>query len=145
MALSGGFSADFPRFTREQLFAIATDVERYPAFIPWCKSARVLMDDGGLREVDNHYGAGPADLAFRSRAVATPPDRLEITSTDGPFRRFSLTWTFTDLEQGCRVRADYVVDFRSGLLQGLARLTIREVERRVLKRFRDRAAELYGR
>lgn len=145
MALAGGFSVEFPRWTCEQLFAIAFDIESYPRFIPWCKSARVLSEDGPLREVENHFGAGPADLAFRTRAVATPAQRLEIASQDGPFRRFSLIWSFTPLESGgCRVRAEYLVDFRSGMLQGLAHLTIREVERRIVRKFRDRAAEVYG-
>lgn len=145
MALSGAFSADFPRYRADQLFAIADDIERYPQFIPWCRSARVLSQDGAVREVENHFGAGPADISFSSRAVTSPPEQLEITAEGGPFRRFSLTWTFTPLEAGgCRVKAHYVVDFRSGLLQGLAALTIREVEHRVLRRFRDRAAEIYG-
>jgi coenzyme Q-binding protein COQ10 len=145
MALSGAFSADFPRFGADQLFAVADDIESYPRFIPWCRSARVLWRDGAVREVDNHFGAGPADISFRSRAEASPPERLAITALDGPFRRFSLVWTFTPLEAGgCRVRADYVIDFRSALLQGLARLTIREVEHRVLRKFRDRAEALYS-
>jgi len=145
MALSGAFSADFPRFRVDQMFAIADDIESYPRFIPWCRSARVLSRDGDAREVENHFGAGPADIAFRSHAEAQAPERLTITAVDGPFRRFSLVWTFTPLAPGgCRVRAEYVVEFRSHLLQGLARLTIREVQHRVLRKFRDRAAEIYG-
>lgn len=144
-ALRGGFSADYPRYSCDQLFALATDIESYPTFIPWCRSARVLSRDGAVREVDNRFGAGPADLGFRSRAVEDPPHRLAITSGDGPFRRFELIWSFTPLAGGgCRVRADYVVDFRSGWLQGLARLTVHEVERRVVRKFRDRARAVYG-
>lgn len=145
MALRGAFSAEFPRWSCEQLFALATDVESYPRFIPWCKSARVLSEEGCSREVVNHFGAGPAELTFRTRAVSTAPERLEIMSADGPFRRFALTWSFAPMEGGgCTVRADYVIDFRSSVLQGLAHLTIREVERRIVRKFRDRAAEMYG-
>ncbi|MGE5548259.1 MAG: type II toxin-antitoxin system RatA family toxin [Solirubrobacterales bacterium] len=143
-ALTGVISADFPRHTREQLFAVASDIERYPEFIPWCRRARVLSCEAEVREVDNHFGAGPADISFRSRAVAAPPEQLEISAADGPFRTFRLVWTFAAVDSGCRVRAEYEVLFRSGMLQALARLTIHEVERRVLRTFRDRARALYG-
>lgn len=145
VALTGGFTADYPRWSCEQLFALASDIESYPHFIPWCKSARILRDQGGLRDVVNHFGAGPVDMCFTSRALAEPPHRLSITAADGPFRRFRLDWSFTPLPQGgCRVRADYAMEFRSPWLQGLARLTVHEVERRVVHRFRDRARAVYG-
>lgn len=145
-AITGAVAADYPRYSCDELFALATDIEQYPRFLPWCKSARVVHADGDVREVDNHFGAGPADLAFRSRAIAMPPTRLEIASIDGPFRRFTLVWSFTPrAEGGCRVRAEYVVDFRSGMLQGLARLGIHRVERSVMRRFRDHARIVYSR
>lgn len=144
-AIIGAVAADYPRYSCDELFALASDIEQYPRFLPWCKSARVVHAQGDVREVDNHFGAGPADLAFRSRAVATPPNRLEIASIDGPFRRFTLIWSFTPrAEGGCRVRAEYVVDFRSGMLQGLARLGIHRVERSVMRRFRDHARIVYS-
>lgn len=146
-AITGTIAADYPRHSCDELFALASDIEQYPRFLPWCKSVRVTRTgEDGIREVDNHFGAGPADMAFRSRAIATPPNRLEITSDDGPFRRFVLIWSFTPRsEGGCRVRAEYVVEFRSGVLQGLARLGVHRVERSVLRRFRDRARTVYAR
>lgn len=146
-AITGTIAADYPRHSCDELFALASDIEHYPRFLPWCKSARVIRTgEGGIREVDNHFGAGPADLAFRSRAIATPPERLEISSADGPFHRFTLVWSFTPrAEGGCRVRAEYLVEFRSGMLQALARLAVHQVERSVLRRFRDRAQAVYSR
>lgn len=143
MALTGRFTADFP-WSCAQLFALADDIERYPEFISWCKSARVLSEDGSGRVVDNHFGAGPVDLHFASRAVADPPHRLDITAADGPFRRFRLTWTFTREGAGCRVAAEYEVAFRSPMTQALAHFAIAEVERRVMRKFAERAEAVYG-
>lgn len=144
MALTGGFAAAFPRWSCEQLFALASDIERYPDFIPWYVGVRVVAEDGTTRTVDNRLRAGPVALAFRSRAVAEPPHRLAITADDGPFRAFRLVWSFAPAGAGCAVRADYTVDFRSPLVQGLAHLAVHEVERRVLRCFESRALELYG-
>jgi len=142
--LTGRFAADFPNWSHEQMFRLAADIERYPDFIPWCKSARVLSEDGTERVVDNHFGIGLAEMRFLSRAVTLAPDSLDIAAIDGPFESFRLIWRFAPAETGCRIEADYQVAFRSPMLQGLASLAIHEVERRVLRRFEERAAEVYG-
>ena len=143
--IAGRFAADFPDYSCEQLFALAVDIERYPTFIPWCREARIVKRDGMVLEVDNHFGAGPLDTNFRTRAVAEPPHRLDITADHGPFRAFQLVWTFTPLnESGCRVVAEYSMVLRSTLVHGLARLTLPEAERKIVQRFRERAHAVYG-
>ncbi|CAA7614556.1 type II toxin-antitoxin system RatA family toxin [Magnetospirillum sp. SS-4] len=145
-ALAGGWVVDFPHHDQTQLFALAADVESYPRFIPWCRLARIRRRDGNLLEVDNLFGAGPVQARFRSAAEFDPPHRLDITSRDGPFRHFRLTWVFETIETGgCRVRADYRMELRSGLLHSLARLSLPEMERRVVQNFKDRVRAACGR
>lgn len=145
MALSGRMQADFPGLNPGQLFAIAADIESYPAFIPWCRVARIVERTDGLWRVENHFGAGPVDVTFTTLAELAPPDRLEITATDGPFRDFRLAWRFDSLsnDSGARAIAEYRLALKSPLLQGLAALSMGEVERRVLHNFRARARALY--
>lgn len=140
MALSGRFRVDFPHLTAQQLFDIAADIESYPRFIPWCRAARVIGRDGDSTMVENHFGAGPVDLHFTTRATARAPEHLTITGDDGPFRAFRLEWTFTD----GHVKAQYEIALASPLLQGLAGFAMPEVERRIVSQFRQRANALYG-
>jgi coenzyme Q-binding protein COQ10 len=144
--LAGGWVVEFPHHDQARLFALAVDIESYPRFIPWCRLARIRSRDGNRMEVDNLFGAGPIQARFRSHAEFDPPHRLDITSRDGPFRHFHLTWEFQPLETGgCRVRADYRMDLRSGLLQSLAHLSLPEVERRAVLKFKERVRTVYGR
>lgn len=143
--VAGRFAADFPTHSCAQLFALAVDIERYPAFIPWCRSARIVARHGDMLEVENHFGAGPLDVVFCTRAVSEPPHRLEITSDQPPFRTFQLAWNFSPLDgAGCRVVAEYRMVLRSPLLHGLARLTVAEAQRKIVQRFRERAQAVYG-
>lgn len=140
MALRGRFAADFPGLGAARLFDVAADVESYPSFIPWCRSARVVRVDGAVRVVENHFGAGPVDLRFLTEATADPPGALRIDSADGPFRCFRLDWAFQD----GHVEAQYQISMRSPLLQGLAGLAMPELERRIVSQFRRRVHALYG-
>jgi coenzyme Q-binding protein COQ10 len=144
-AITGGWSADFPRHAPEQLFHLAADIEAYPRFIPWCLAARVRRRGDTTLDVDNRFGAGPLQVGFRSQAEFVVPSRLDITSSDGPFRRFHLCWRFTPRGGGgCRVSVEYEMELHSGLLNTLARLSQHEAERRVARRFGERAREVYG-
>jgi len=142
--LSGVCRIEFPDLGCAELFAVAIDIESYPLFLPWCQSARVRRRDGNTLFVDNAFGAGPIEAHFETRAVATPPERLEITSQQAPFRSFRLDWRFAPLAGGgCRVSAEYRIEMRAALLHTLARLSLPEIERRVIARFRERVRHLH--
>lgn len=143
--LSGGWQVDFPHHDAEQLFAVAVDIESYPRFLPWCRLAHIRKRDGNVLEVDNLFGAGPIQARFHSRAEIDRPRRLDITARDGPFRLFRLGWRFEPRDGGCRVTAEYRMELRSGLLGSLARLSLPEVERRVVQNFKERVRAVYGR
>ena len=141
---SGRFTADFPAYSPEQMFALAADIERYPEFIHWCRTVRMLSRADAACEAETHFGAGPVDAAFRIRAAWQHPGLLTIATTDPPFRAFELIWRFEPLAEGCRVVAEYTLELRSPLVQMLARMALPEAERKVVRRFRERAEEVYG-
>ena len=144
-ALTGGWRMDFPHHNAEQLFAVAADVEAYPRFLPWCRLARIRRQDGNGLEVENLFGAGPMQFRFHSHAQLDPPHGLDITAHDGPFRQFHLNWRFTPLgESGGRVVAEYRMELRSPLLQTLARLSLPDMERKVVQRFKERVRTVSG-
>ena len=144
-ALNGGWRVDFPHHKPEQLFAVAADVESYPRFLPWCRLTRIHKRDGNLLEVDNVFGAGPMQIRFRSHATLNPPHGLDISARDGPFRHFHLGWRFAPLATGgCRVEAEYRMELRSPLLQSLARLSLPDMERKVIQRFKERVRAVSG-
>ena len=145
--LAGLWSLDFPNHACEALFAVAVDIESYPRFLPWCRAVRITRrgPDGLPRRVENLFGAGPVVARFESHAEPEPPHRLVIRAEAAPFRRFSLDWRFDPLpDGGCRASAAYHIELRSAVLQSLARLSLPEVERRVVQAFRDRVRLVHG-
>jgi coenzyme Q-binding protein COQ10 len=143
-ALTGTWSLDFPRHSCDQMFAVAVDIESYPRFLPFCRTAHIRRREERALDVDNTFGAGPIQARFQTRAEFDRPHRLEITTRQPPFHRFRLIWSFAPLpDGGCRVQADYLVELRSFLLHSLAQMSLPEFERRVLASFRERVREVY--
>jgi coenzyme Q-binding protein COQ10 len=142
--LVGGWKLAFPRFTPAQLFALASDIESYPFFVPGCVATRIIERCDNLWRVDNVFAFGPVRHRFISFAELNAPDGLEITSTDGPWKSFRLTWRFSSLEEGCQLECLFSAEFRSGVVATIASLGQHGAERRIMSAFERRAKALYG-
>ncbi|PPQ40254.1 coenzyme Q-binding protein COQ10 [Rhodoblastus acidophilus] len=144
MAVTRRLSRFYPRYSPENLFALAADIESYPLFVPGCRSARILAREGDALQVENVFGFGPLRHPFKTRAELKPPRELAIVSQDGPWRRFSMTFRFAREQDGCRLVCEAVLDFRSPMLNLVASLAAAEVETKVLAAFQRRAEKLFG-
>jgi coenzyme Q-binding protein COQ10 len=105
-------------FGCEQVFDLAADIERYPEFMKWWISARIQKRESNICYVEQVLGLGPIRLQFASTAVLYRPERIDVTSTDLPFRHFSLSWLVATLPSaGCRISIAAELELRSGFLQ----------------------------
>ncbi|MBF0391470.1 MAG: SRPBCC family protein [Alphaproteobacteria bacterium] len=132
-------TADLPRAA---VFALVSDIEGYPAFVPGCVATRILAKDGATWTVDNVFGLGPVRARFTTTAQVTPPDSLDIVSRDGPWRLFEMRWRIEALPAGCAIRLDWRAEPRLGGLGQIGRLLLPDFERRVVEAFARRARAL---
>jgi coenzyme Q-binding protein COQ10 len=74
------------------VFDLAADIESYPQFLTGWISARIQKREFNLCYVEQVVGFDPVRLQFASIAALHRPERIDVTSTDASFRRFSLSW-----------------------------------------------------
>lgn len=131
-------------YTPEQLFALVADVERYPEFLPWCVGARVRERRGNVIIADLIIGFRMFRERFTSRVTLSPPQRIDVAYTEGPFKYLDNHWIFERVPGGCRI--DFFVDFefRSKILQRVIEMLFHEAVRRMVAAFEARADQLYG-
>lgn len=135
-------------YTKEQVFQVVADVEKYPEFLPWCTACRVRRHDpsaGTTFHADMVVSFKMFRERFTSKVTPSPPDRIEVEYIDGPFRYLINKWRFLDApDGGCVI--DFYVDFefRSRILQKLIGLLFGEAVQRMVRAFEDRARQLYG-
>ena len=140
-ALRGTVVCPLPGVTAEAAFAVLGDIERYPEFLPFCQEARVLNTQGRRQKVFNRFGWGLVSHRFHTQAVFDPPQRLVITSNDGPFRDFRLAWMVTPTPQGCDIAAEYAMTLRHDWLQRLLAVAAPQMEQRLAAAFQARILE----
>jgi ribosome-associated toxin RatA of RatAB toxin-antitoxin module len=81
-------------YTTEQMFDLVNDVQRYPEFLHWCRSARVDLVQGDTVEATLDIGVLGFHQSFRTRNTLKRPERIGIDLVSGPFRRLRGEWRF---------------------------------------------------
>jgi coenzyme Q-binding protein COQ10 len=132
-------------YTPEQLFALVADVEKYPQFLPWCLSCRVLKRDGETIFADLVIGYGLVREKFTSKVVLDAPNTVRVEYMHGPLKYLSNKWDFLRNPDGsCTI--DFYVDFefRNAVFQKLMGVFFNEIVRRMVGAFEQRAKDLYS-
>jgi ribosome-associated toxin RatA of RatAB toxin-antitoxin module len=87
-----------------RLYAIISDVERYPEFVPGCTHAKI--ESRTEHEVIATVGVrrGVLSTEFTTRNELEPDKRVTMSLVRGPFRLLHGVWLLTPIaNEGCRV------------------------------------------
>lgn len=133
-------------YRAEQIFDLVADVERYPEFLPLWEKANVIERRRQIYHTDQVVRVGLLRTRFRSKTVLKRPRHIEVTSSEGLFRHFSIAWHFTRCGGGkaCQVQCDLAWAVRSPLLHNILQLILVEAGQNIVTAFEQRAHELYG-
>ena len=132
-------------YTREQLFDLVADIERYPEFLPWVTAARINKRDGDVLWADLVVGFKMIRERYTSRVELSRPERVDVTYEKGPFRYLNNHWVFIPRDDGSTV-IDFYLDFefKSKMLQRIMGSVFSEAVRLMVHSFEKRAQEVYG-
>ena len=133
----------FAPYPAELMYAVVSDVEKYPQFLPWVVALRVLArrDNGLTAEMVVGYGA--LRERYTSDVALDPKDhRIDVTQTKGPFKTLENHWRFTPKDGGCEVDFEIRFEFASRLLQGVAGAKFEKAMLKMTDAFEARARQL---
>lgn len=129
----------------EQLFDIVADVERYPEFVPWWVAAKVRKLNEYTYLTDQVIRVSALRQRFTSKTILDRPRAISITSSENPFKRLEMQWSFDPLSpRGCRVRLSTVFHVRSSVVSKMLGLVSGEAVHTLIEAFEIRANVLLG-
>ncbi len=137
-----------------RMFDLVADVERYPEFLPFCKSLvvrRRTVDEAGVETVVAAMRVGYKAIQenFTSRVILDRSNlRIVAEYIDGPFSFLDNRWTFmADTSKGpdgAAVEFYITYEFRSRMLQMVAGAVFDRIFRIFSEAFEARADVVYG-
>ncbi|MCU0763757.1 MAG: type II toxin-antitoxin system RatA family toxin [Hydrogenophaga sp.] len=131
-----------------EMFALVTDIEQYPAFLPWCERGEVLeRSDGGMLAKVSMAISG-LQQSFTTRNTHEEDRKVFMALVDGPFSHLEGCWQFTPIGDGtqraCKVEFRLQYGFSSQTLAKLVGPIFDRIAGSLVDAFVKRADEVYG-
>jgi ribosome-associated toxin RatA of RatAB toxin-antitoxin module len=135
-------------YSAEEMFALVTDVARYPEFLPWCDRASVLGADEHGMNAEIGIAFGGIHQTFRTRNEHVAGREVSMKLVDGPFSRLDGQWRFAPLGDGtqraCRVELELHYGFDNAALGALVGPVFDKIAASQVDAFVKRAEQVYG-
>lgn len=151
-------------YSPQAMFDLVANVERYPQFLPWCASSRVLVqrDDGIDASLQVRFKG--IQQQFSTRNYHQAPSHISMQLLDGPFERLEGAWHFdalgtaagsglddryakSDSEvvlEGTKVKLRLDYQMKSGLLAKLFSPAFDMIAAQMMDAFLTRADQCFG-
>jgi coenzyme Q-binding protein COQ10 len=127
-------------YPAELMYAVVSDVEKYPEFLPWVLALRILSRREGGLTAEMAVGYGALRERYTSDVKLDPAiHRIDVAQIKGPFKTLENHWQFTPREEGCEVTFSILFEFKSRLLHSVAGAKFEKVMLKMADAFEARA------
>jgi ribosome-associated toxin RatA of RatAB toxin-antitoxin module len=134
-------------YSAAEMFALVTDVARYPEFLPWCDRAEVLESNAAGATAQVGISMAGLRQTFTTRNTHEADRRVGMALVDGPFSSLDGAWTFLPIGDGhqraCRVGLQLNYGFASQALAALVGPVFDKIAGSLVDAFVKRAEQIY--
>ena len=140
-------------YSAGEMYALVTDVARYPEFLPWCSKAEVVSrhDDGVTARLSLAYmGVQHAFTTRNTHTVDGAARTVAVQLVDGPFSKLQGHWRFLPLgrpgsdQAACKIEFDLAYAFSSAALEAVVSPVFDRVANTLVDSFVRRAEAVHG-
>lgn len=131
-------------YSAEQMFALVDDVAAYPQFLPWCGGSSVSAVDENTVHATVHIDYHHIKHSFTTENLRQPPNRIDITLKNGPFRHLDGSWLFIPLsDSACKIELSLRYEFSGKLLEKVLGPVFHYIANNFVDAFIHRAEKIY--
>lgn len=132
-------------YSAAQMYALVENVAAYPEFLPWCGGTEILKKEGDITRAAITIDFRGIRQRFSTQNRAQPPQLIEMTLVDGPFRQLDGSWRFKALgEDACKIEFRLHYEFSNRLVEKIVGPVFHYIASTFVEAFVKRAQQLYG-
>ena len=134
---------------KEQLIDIVLDIEKYPAFVPFCIDSKIYekKEKGNLLLIvaDLIIGKGPfkdtykSDIKFNKKE-----DSIYVTNLDGPLNHLENKWRFKEKNNITEISFEVDFELKNEFLNIVMTKSFQFALDKIAEAFQKRAEELFN-
>lgn len=135
-------------YSAPEMFALVTDVQHYPDFLPWCDHASVLATEPEGMKAQIGIAFGGIHQTFTTRNRHVEGREVHIRLVDGPFSHLEGHWKFIpigqDGQRACKIDLQLEYSFKNAGLAALVGPVFDKIAGNLVDAFVKRAEHVYG-
>jgi len=135
-------------YSMDQVYAVASDVDRYQEFLPWIVRSTVTTKTMEGLSADLTIGFPPMLLTYSSNVTLKEPQLVKAVSEDNVFKHLETRWVFTpgptEQKNACFVDFRVSFEFKNPLHAKVVGLFFDEAAGKTISAFLTRCEKLYG-
>jgi ribosome-associated toxin RatA of RatAB toxin-antitoxin module len=138
-------------YSAREMYDLVEDIESYPGFLPWCRSARIIERKNGVTVEDGvtvavlSVGLKGISQSFTTENTNTPGESIRMRLVEGPFTSFHAAWKFQALEERA-AKIEFSMDYKlaGGLVARAIAPLFNHIADTMVDAFSRRARSVYG-
>ncbi len=131
-------------YSSDQMFDLVCDVNSYPRFLDWVRSADVHEQSDVEQRASLLVMLGGIRAGFTTRNQLDRPNTIEMRLLEGPFEELKGLWRFSAVGIGCRVSLSLHFSFAGSFWMRPFRRGFSRMADRMVDDFCKRASAIYG-
>ena len=135
-------------YSPAEMYALVTQVDKYPEFLPWCDHAQVLATDADGVTAEVGIAFSGIRQTFTTRNTHVPDQKVGMKLVKGPFSQLEGEWRFLPVgngsERACRVELTLHYGFDNVALAALVGPVFDRIAISMVEAFGARAEQVYG-
>ena len=133
-------------YSLAEMYRLVNDVDRYPEFLPWCRSSQVLSSTDDEMVASVEIAKGMLNQTFTTLNLLTKDHRITIQLKDGPFKQLCGYWQFDALkaDNASRVSLKLEFEFDNAMVALAAKPVFTQIANSLVDAFCKRAVDVYG-
>ena len=136
-------------YTKEQMFDLVSDIDKYSEFLPWCNSSKVIkretLENTSIIIADLEIGYDQFVYTYRSKVnLYADKSRITVSNLDGPFKYLDNKWEFVEIDDdSSEIQFDIDFELNVTLFDILMRKFFDLAFQKMVEAFISRAKEIY--
>jgi len=132
-------------YSNDEMFALVSDIDAYPQFLPWCSGARVLSHEQHEMSARIDFSVSGVSKSFTTRNQLQPGREISMQLVEGPFSQLEGRWRFEPLgDAGSKISLFLEYDFSSKVVSLAVGPVFNKIANTLVDAFQKRAVEVYG-
>lgn len=132
-------------YSASEMYALVSDIEAYPQFLPWCRSTQILSRAEDEVRATIEMVKGGVHKSFTTSNRMQKHKMIDIRLLEGPFKRLEGYWRFEPLRaDASKVALDMEFEFSNQLLRVAIEPVFKQIANSLVDAFCKRAVDLYG-